>query len=679
MAKKYNKTRIILSLIVVAAALAVAMPRTAKFAYDYKVGTEWKYDDFYSDLNFPVLKTGEQLRDEMQAAASAVIPYYRYSEEVTAGALRTAESLPLGELKPAVVSSIRSIMEKGVVSDEGIKWDSQKGSSSVIYIQKDKRAAKYPASEIWKLSDARARLLSDVQAAGAAPGLDSLLREAGVYDVIAPNLTYDRQTTELVNAEQQKTVSPTSGYVSNGQLIVRKGEIVTQEVAQMIDSYRNEVEAKDFRGSRLMLWLGNSLLAVIMVVLLFFAILFSNPQIFTDSRFFYLLTVFLLVTVGSLLAMRLDGDAYLFVPYTLSALYLQAFFRKQVITPVYTVSLLPLLVFADNGTVYFIIFLVAGLVATHVFQSIGRVWLQFAVAFLTFVVLTACLVPFNLLGFIDIAEVPGILLRLFVASMLTVAGYPLIYLFERVFNLVSQSRLRELCDTTNPLLRELEHKAPGTFQHSLQVMNMADAAARAIDSNALLVRAGALYHDIGKIANPQCFVENESLLSKNEADKYHFGLTPQQSAHDIIRHTIDGEEMARRNHLPSVIIDFIQTHHGTSLVGYFYNKALAGDGDVSELDFRYPGRKPLTKEQGILMICDSIEAASRSLTEYTPEAYSAFVEKIVGGKLEEGQLNDSDLTLHELRTVKEALKTYLAQMHHERIAYPDRNKTENKQ
>ena len=197
MAKKYNKTRIILSLIVVAAALAVAMPRTAKFAYDYKVGTEWKYDDFYSDLNFPVLKTGEQLRDEMQAAASAVIPYYRYSEEVTAGALRTAESLPLGELKPAVVSSIRSIMEKGVVSDEGIKWDSQKGSSSVIYIQKDKRAAKYPASEIWKLSD--------VQAAGAAPGLDSLLREAGVYDVIVPNLAYDRQTTELVNAEQQKT------------------------------------------------------------------------------------------------------------------------------------------------------------------------------------------------------------------------------------------------------------------------------------------------------------------------------------------------------------------------------------------------------------------------------------------------------------------------------------------
>jgi len=291
---------------------------------------------------------------------------------------------------------------------------------------------------------------------------------------------------------------------------------------------------------------------------------------------------------------------------------------------------------------------------------------------MTFVILALCMLPFILLGFIGMAQVPGILLRLFVASMLTVAGYPLIYLFERVFNLGSKSRLRELCDTTNPLLRELEHKAPGTFQHSLQVMNMADAAARAIDANALLVRAGALYHDIGKIANPQCFVENESLLAKNEADKYHFGLTPRQSSHDIIKHTIDGVEMARKHHLPSVITDFIQTHHGTSLVGYFYSKALGQDGEVSELDFRYPGRRPQTKEQGILMVCDSIEAASRSLTEYTPEAYSAFVEKIVSGKLEEGQLNDSDLTLRELDVIKDTLKTYLAQMHHERIAYPDR-------
>ena len=252
-----------------------------------------------------------------------------------------------------------------------------------------------------------------------------------------------------------------------------------------------------------------------------------------------------------------------------------------------------------------------------------------------------------------------VLVRLLAASLLTVAGYPLIYLFEKMFNLVSNSRLRELCDTSNSLLRQLEQKAPGTFQHSLQVMNMADAAARAIDANPLLVRAGALYHDIGKMRNPQCFVENESLLSKNEADKYHFGLTPEQSAHDIIKHTID----------------FIRTHHGTSTVSYFYNKALNSGSEVDIEQFRYPGVKPATREQVILMLCDTIEAASRSLQTHTPESCAAFVDKIVKGKLEEGQLDASEISIKELEELKEALKTYLLQMHHERIAYPEnRNK-----
>ena len=206
-------------------------------------------------------------------------------------------------------------------------------------------------------------------------------------------------------------------------------------------------------------------------------------------------------------------------------------------------------------------------------------------------------------------------------------------------------------------------------------MNMADAAARAIDANPLLVRAGALYHDIGKMRNPQCFVENESLLSKNEADKYHFGLTPEQSAHDIIKHTIDGEELARKERLPGIIIDFIRTHHGTSIVSYFYNKALNSGSEVDIEQFRYPGVKPATREQVILMLCDTIEAASRSLQTHTPESCAAFVDKIVKGKLEEGQLDASEISIKELEELKEALKTYLLQMHHERIAYPEnRNK-----
>ena len=227
---------------------------------------------------------------------------------------------------------------------------------------------------------------------------------------------------------------------------------------------------------------------------------------------------------------------------------------------------------------------------------------------------------------------------------------------------------------SNPLIRELEQKAPGTFQHSLQVMNMVDAVARAVGANADLVRAGALYHDIGKMNNPLCFIENESLVSRDGIPGYHTGLTPEQSARDIIRHVVDGVEIAQKHRLPDAIVDFIRSHHGTTTTGYFYAQFLRAGGDPGLAgEFRYPGVKPISKEQIILMLCDSVEAASRTLTEYTPEAYSAFVERIVAGKMEEGQFDNADISISELGIVKDTLKQYLAQIHHERVVYPQRN------
>ncbi|HBH21010.1 MAG TPA: hypothetical protein DDX33_03205, partial [Rikenellaceae bacterium] len=261
------------------------------------------------------------------------------------------------------------------------------------------------------------------------------------------------------------------------------------------------------------------------------------------------------------------------------------------------------------------------------------------------------------------------ILALFVGSMLSVAGYPLVYLFEKIFNLVSNSRLAELCNTSNPLIRELEQKAPGTFQHSLQVMNMADAVSRLVDVNPDLVRAGALYHDIGKINNPLCFIENEFMV-KTDA-KYHSGLTPIQSAKDIIRHVSDGVEIAQKHRLPKVIIDFIDTHHGTTVVRYFYNQFLKEGGDPSLIsEFRYTGHKPETKAQIVVMLCDSIEAASRTLKGNNDRIYSDFVESIVAGKMEEGQFDDADISISELKALKEGLKQYLAQLNHERVVYP---------
>ena len=649
--------------------LVLLMPRNAKFAYDYRKGRTWKYETLYAQFDFPIYKTEEQMREERGEASSEAIPYYKFSDEITARNLRAAERLELGNLRSAVVSSMRAIYQKGVMADEGSRRHSS-SEPDVIYVQRDKRAVKYPTSEVYRLTEARSRLLSDIAAVSGA-NVDSLFRAAGVYDLLVPNLLFDEQTTDLVHAESATTVSPTSGYVNAGQLIVQEGEIVTAEIAQMLDSYKREFEANvGYLGPPALLLVGNLLIALTILVLLYLSIYFNNPRIFEDSRFPYLVVVFLLGAVASLILIRAGERFLLLFPFTLVALLLQAFMRNRVVVPVYVVSLLPLLIFSHDGVVLFVMYFVAGMVSILAFRYFNRGWKQFITALITFAVLALVYLGFRAADMVA-GNVWRALLHLFIGSMATVAGYPLVYLFERLFNLVSNSRLIELCDVSNPLIRELEQKAPGTFQHSLQVMNMVDAAARAIGANADLVRAGALYHDIGKMNNPLCFVENESLVAREGVPKYHAGLTPEQSAHDIIRHMQDGVEIARKNHLPDAIVDFIRSHHGTTTTGYFYSQFLRDGGDPALAgEFRYPGIKPVSKEQIILMLSDSVEAASRTLKEFTPEAYSAFVERIVAGKMDEGQFDRADITISELGTVKETLKQYLAQIHHERIVYP---------
>ena len=263
-----------------------------------------------------------------------------------------------------------------------------------------------------------------------------------------------------------------------------------------------------------------------------------------------------------------------------------------------------------------------------------------------------------------------IVIDMFLGSLMSVAGYPLIFLFEKIFKLVSTTKLVELSDTSNKLLRELADKAPGTFQHSLQVMNLADATARSIDANVPLIRAAALYHDIGKIANPQCFTENE-----NPGVRYHEGLTPKESAQEIIHHVTDGLALADKYHLPQVLKEFIISHHGTSNTGYFYAKYLNDGGDPDDVaDFYYNGHKPTTKEQVILMIADAVEAASRSLKDYSPENISRLVDSIIDGKSAAGQFTEADISLREINTVKQVIKTYIQQMYHSRVAYPRRKR-----
>ncbi len=661
-------------LLIVFAVLVLMMPRTAKFNYDYRKGAAWPYETLVSQIDFPVLKTQEQMLSEMESSSRDIVPYYRFDEEVAVSVVRGVRGLDMGKynsVKPSVIQSIEDIYSKGVIPEAKPRLDRKTSlSDEVLFIQKNKRALKYPTSEVYKVSDARSRLLASCTVTYPDINLDSLFRRSGVYEQMVPNLVFDHTMTELGRNESAAGVSPTLDYVNANQVIVSKGEVITPEIAQILDSYKAEYDKVfGYDGPRILLYLGNILIAIAIVVILYLSILFTNQDIFDDKRrYYYLLTVFLVNAFAAFLVERFTPGALYVVPFAVSAMYLQAFFRKRVVMPAYILSLLPLLIFSHSGMELFVMFLTGGIVTMLTFDSLSRGWKQFLNALILFGVELVVYLGFRLID-AGSTNIFFNILQIFMGSMLTVAFYPLIYIFEKIFNLVSTSRLEELTDTSNPLLQELNKKAPGTFQHCLQVANMAEAAARSIDANALLVRAGALYHDIGKMRNPLCFVENES--SNPGARKYHDGMAPEESARDIIAHVTAGAEIARENKLPDVIRDFILTHHGTTTTAYFFNAYVEAGGDPSiKSGFRYPGPRPLTKEQAVLMICDSVEAASRSLTEFTPEAYDKFVEGIVGGKIREKQFDDADITIREIETVKQVLKKYLTQIYHERVAYP---------
>ena len=544
-----------------------------------------------------------------------------------------------------------------------------KASNGLIYVQADRRAVKVPLGEVHTMETAGNLLRETVESLCEGCDIDSLYNRTGLDELIRPDLIFDQQTTDLIQEENYVNVSRTQGVVKSGLVIVSNGEIVTAEIAQLLDSYKAEYDNNiGYVGPKAFQWIGNVLISFFLVLLLLLAIYYCNSRIFEQfNKYLYLLMVFTLSAVGSSLVAKNNPDMFYLMPFMLIVFYQLAFFSRRMVFSVFFISLLPMLIWAPEGMELFVIYLVAGTVGILVFEHFNKGWLQFVTALIVFVIMAAVWVAFRLVEGAAFADYHTVF-DMALGALLSVAGYPLIYLFEKVFKLVSTSKLVELSDTSNTLLRELADKAPGTFQHSLQVMNLADAVARSIDVNVPLIRAAALYHDVGKIVNPQCFTENE-----NPGVQYHAGLTPKESAQEIIRHVSDGVALAEKHGLPEELRAFIKTHHGTTPTAFFLNKYLNDGGDPEDVaDFYYNGVKPTTKEHVVLMLCDAVEAASRSLKDYSPASISSLVERIVGGKISDGQLTDADISLREIATVKETMKSYLQQMYHSRVSYPKR-------
>lgn len=655
--------------------LVLIMPRSPKFNYDYRKGSPWMHETLLAQFDFPVLKTETQLLEERDKAGSEIVPYYRLDNKASMQSRNALSSLDLGEysiLRPALEESLNYIYSKGILAPSAAQntEELKANPSSLIYVQKDRRAVKVPVLELFTLEDANTYLYDILVRTYPEINIDSLYTAASLTELVIPDLIFDQQTTDLVHEEKVNFVSATQGVVRAGQVIVSEGEMVTAEIEQLLNSYKSEYDRSvGYGSSRAFMWVGNTLIAFFIVLVLFLAICYCNFRIFDEyNKYLYLLMIYAIAALASSIVAKTDPALFYMMPFTLISLYLLAFFSRRMVFSVYFISLLPMLIFAPNGMELFMMYLVAGCVCIFVFGFFNRGWLQFVTALIVFAVMTVVWGAFRLVDGIEGLRDYRTVLDLGLGALLSVAGYPLIYLFEKVFKLVSNTKLTELCDTNNPLLRKLADKAPGTFQHCLQVMNLADAAARSIDANVLLVRAGALYHDIGKVANPQCFTENE-----NPGVRYHAGLSPKESAQEIIRHVTDGLALAEKNSLPGIIRDFIASHHGTTSTGYFLTQYLNEGGNPDEVsEFYYDGIKPATKEQVILMICDAVEAASRSLKDYSQESISVLVDKIVNGKVNEDQLSDADISIREINRLKEVIKSYLLQMYHSRVSYPKR-------
>ncbi|MEM9998376.1 MAG: HDIG domain-containing metalloprotein, partial [Bacteroidota bacterium] len=493
-------------------------------------------------------------------------------------------------------------------------------------------------------------------------------------NVLVPNLRFQAQQTEEAYAEAEREISGLRGQVNKGVVIVRRGDAVTSEIKAQLESLGIESAERAGASSWWRTMLGQALLsgAALFVFVVFLYLL--RRHVFEELRYLVLVALLFAITLLSYaLVVRLPGDLSLVVPIGIASILLTIIFDSRVgLLGTVTLALVGGLVFGYNFQ-FVLATIFAGTFAVFSVRDVKNRSQIFFTAALVFVAYLIVIGGLALLRADPFERLWIELLHVGVNALLLLFTYPLLWVFERAFNVTTDLTLLELSDTNRKLLKELSLRAPGTFNHSLQVANLAEAAADAVGANALRARVGALYHDIGKMLRPEYYIENQQ-----PGENPHDALTPYMSALIIASHVKDGAELARDREygpLPEMVRDFIPTHHGTTLMEYFYRRAIEqrdeGDPEVETADFRYPGPRPQTTEHGIVMLADSVEAASRSLQKPTPKRLESLIDSIIRARTEDGQLDGTELTFADLAKIKETFLSILSGVYHFRVKYPD--------
>jgi len=613
--------------VVLAVIIVLLFPRyNNAFRYHFEVGKPWGYTTLTADFDFPIYKTDEQLAKEQKQLLSTLTPYYKYIPRVQ-----------------------REVL---VISLSDMEWLEAEQYSRIAINKRGENVPKtYPISEIYTPRSAYERF---------------------GYEC-AQNLVLDTARTYAMREKMLATLSPTHGMVQKGEKIIGKGEIITDRDYQVLQSLRRAYEIENIGNrQRTLSILGESILVALFLCLFIIYLYVFRIQYLrkTSTILFFCLQIFIVIALACL-ALRFNLSVYL-IPFAWVPILTRVFLDSRTALFLHFTTILIASIIVPTPVEFFFIQIVVGMVAVSSLSDMTRraQLVQTAGWILLVQTISYTAITFAQTGAWSAID-PWMYLYFAICGLLTVGCYGLIYTFEKLFHFISSITLIELTDINSELLHTLAEKAPGTFQHSMQVSNLAAEAAKTIGANALLVRTGALYHDIGKMTDPLYYTENQAGV-ENPLLK----MDPRDAAQVVIAHVTEGEKIARKHHLPEVVIHFITTHHGNSLVRYFYNTyANAHPSEtIDESLFRYPGPKPFTKEAAILMIADAVEARSRSLEEYTEQTISAAVNQMIDAQMADGQFAETPLSFKDIEDIRRVFTSRLIAMYHHRISYPTLNK-----
>ncbi len=680
-----NQTRYLVTgimLIVVTTVLIVwFMPRSKSRQTPYAIGTPWRYGTVIAKYDFPIYKSDEALKEERDSLMKQFQPYFDYNEEVGKKNLSKFEQdfpdglpgLP-GNTKAIVADRLQRLYQAGVMDAPTYSQMAKADTTSLIRVVNGKTAESLPINCIYSTMTAYGQLLTDETLAADRGALQQL----NLNNYIEPNLTYDKQRSQTAQNDLLSGISPANGVVVAGQKIVSDGELVTEYTYRVLASYERMLESKNDTEKQLSNQIVGEFIYVFILVLMFtcYLLLFRQDYFYkvrNIAMLYTLISIFPILT-GLIMQHRYFGFTVYVLPIAFVPLFTRIFMDSRTANMANITTVLICAIIVKFQIEFIFVQTVAGLVTIYSLREMNGRAQVFKVAFLVFIAMTVSYHALKLIG--TQAEFQwdvDMLSHFAIACVLILLAYPLMYVIEKAFGFISSITLIELSNTSRGLLRSLSEVAPGTFQHSIVVGNLAAEIANRTGANSTLVRTGALYHDIGKMINPVFFTENQQ-----GGVNPHDNLTDKESAKIIINHIHNGVKIAEEANLPTAIIDFIRTSHGRSMCKYFYIHYQNEHPDevIDKELFTYPGPNPYTLEQAILMMCDTCEAAARSLKDYSAESITTLVDRLIDQQVADGYFRECKITFYDIAVAKQVLIDRFKAIYHTRIQYPTARKPE---